>query len=132
MTKTFAIIIFASLIFFSACEKDSGPLIYDSALQDTISFARDIQPIFNANCILCHNQYHPFLNLKDCCSWNELLFTGASAPYVDTLSPKESYLYIRVAGTGQAPPAMPPGGPYLSSDLTAKILRWIEQGARNN
>lgn len=137
MRKLFVIIFCLVLILFFSCEKDSGPVIIEPIVPNPpgpvlVSFANDIQPIFNANCIHCHSQIHPFLNLLSCCSWEQLLLTGSSAPYVDTLNPTESYLYIRLAGAGQNPPEMPPGGPFLQQAETDKILKWIQEGAKNN
>ena len=137
MRNFIALIFCFSVLLFSACEKDSGPIIIkpeipEDTVPDFVSFANDIQPIFNFNCIACHNENHPFLNLKECCSWDQLLNSGVSAPYIDTLNPTESYLYIRVAGAGQNPPEMPPGGPFLIQEETDLILKWIQEGAKDN
>ncbi|HLG35311.1 MAG TPA: hypothetical protein VI757_10555 [Bacteroidia bacterium] len=136
MRKYIIILFSLSALLFSACEKDTGPVIIKPFIPEdtTVNFANDIQPIFNANCIHCHNQIHPFLNLLSCCSWEELVINPTSfwGNYLDTLSPTESYLYIRVAGMGQSPPEMPPGGPYLGQEETDLILKWIQQGAKNN
>jgi hypothetical protein len=140
MKNLFALLLMCLSFLFFSCEKDSGPVfnIPDkvSTVNDSVpsftSFSKDIQPIFNMNCVVCHNENHPFLNLKACCSWEEILISGSSAPYVDTISPSESYLYIKLAGAGQNPAEMPPGGPYLSKPETDKILKWIEEGAKNN
>jgi len=137
MNKLLGVIFILFLLFFFSCEKDSGPLIVEPIVPNPpspvfVSYANEIQPIFNANCVHCHNETHPFLNLLTCCSWDELLISGASAPYVDTLYPSESYLYIRIAGAGQNPPEMPPGGPFLLQAETDKILKWIQEGAKNN
>jgi len=135
--KNFLTFFFCILIlFFSSCEKDQGPLIIIPpqipAPLVPVSFANDIQPIFNAMCVHCHNLGHCCLNLLPDSSWHQLLVTGASAPYVDTLYPTESFLYIRVAGVGQDPPAMPPVPPILLKSETDLILKWIQEGAKNN
>ena len=134
MRKPVVIFFLCSSALFFSCEKDIGPVIKapDVPVKNFVSFSNDIQPIFNANCIVCHTEFHPFLNLKPCCSWDELLVSGSSAPYIDTLSPLESYLYIMVAGADMNPAQMPPGGPYLPKSETDKILKWIQEGAKNN
>ena len=149
--KKLLIFIACLIVAFISCEKDSGPLIIKPKTEppiiipdtlphedtipiiDTIvNYLQDIQPIFTQNCVVCHDQNHAFIDLQECCSWDQLIFSGVSAPYVDTLSPYESYLYIKVAGAGQNPPSMPPSGPFLSEDELNKIIKWIRQGAKNN
>jgi hypothetical protein len=136
MRKIFNIIFCSVIVIFSGCEKDTGPVIIKPIIPEdtTVSFANEIQPIFNANCIHCHNTIHPFLNLLSCCSWEGLVEHPTSfwGSYLDTINPSESYLYVRVHGWGQNPPEMPPGGPYLSDEETDLILAWIRQGAKNN
>ncbi|MCC6384867.1 MAG: hypothetical protein LC117_10505 [Bacteroidia bacterium] len=125
-------------LLLPACEKDSGPVYIkpaDTLTQSLISYAGEIQPLLTTNCALpgnCHNEFHPMLNLLPCCSYDQLLFSGASAPYVDTLSPEESLLYLKITSFNQTPPQMPPGGPYMTQEETGKILEWIAQGAKNN
>ena len=136
--KTSVNFLFVFLLIFTifiSCEKDKGPIIirpdipFQSA--DTfISFIDDIQPILNEFCIECHNQSHPFLDLRDLYSYNELLITGYSAPYVDTINPSNSLLVGRLYGVQYA--IMPPNPPVLSQGKIDTIVVWMRQGARNN
>jgi len=92
-----------------------------------ISFALDIQPIFNANCIasVCHA-------------------TGGRAPMslqpglgyagiIDRVVPGNataSFLIARLSGA--SPPRMPLGGTPLSATSFDLIRSWIDKGALNN
>ena len=128
---TFCILIL-SLVFFIACHKDSGPIIMapPPVQIQPISYSGEIQSIFDAYCVSCHDDAHFALNLQPCCSWDQLWSGGLNAPYVNTLNPALSSLHMRVIGTEL--PAMPPGGPELLQSEKDKIYRWIEEGALNN
>lgn len=131
MKKAFFLLTVFTLSIYS-CEKDSGPYIVNPPTVATpvlVSYINEIQPIFNDYCITCHDEFHPSLNLKTCCSWDQLLNSGASAPYVDTITPINSLLHQRITGT--VAPQMPFGTPLSTSDIDL-ILKWIEEGARNN
>jgi len=128
------IIVFIILaVSVATCKKDSGPYVISPPLPPVpvlISFTNEIQPILDSYCISCHDENHPTLNLKPCCSWYELWTTGVSAPYLDTLNPAQSLLYERIDGT--ISPQMPIGGPTLTQSEMDKILQWIQEGAKNN
>lgn len=117
------------ITLFNSCRKDTGPLVIPGPVTQPVSFSNDIQPIFNSACISCHNATHPSLQLDSCCSYYELLFVGNNAPYVDTVNPAESRLIKRM--TGEIGPTMPLTGA-LPQDQIDLVLRWIEEGARNN
>lgn len=115
---------------FSSCRKDSGPYINPPDVPVPVSFANEIQPIFNSYCISCHDENHPYLNLKSCCSWFELTATGYNAPYLDTINPEQSTLYKRI--TGIIAPVMPSTGTQLAQTDIDIIKKWMEEGAKNN
>lgn len=130
IVRIFAVI---TLIFaFDSCEKDSGPDVRPLPIDTThhVSFSREIQGIFDDRCIVCHNQAHPFLDLRISYSYNELMTTGSSAPYVDIQDPEQSIIYQHVKGETMA--IMPPNGDPLTENQVALILLWIKQGAKNN
>ncbi len=116
-------------VFYSSCRKDTGPIVIAPATTAPVSFRNDIQPLFNSSCISCHNAAHQYLQLDSCCSYYELFFTGTNAPYVDTLVPSQSLIVKRL--TGEIGPTMPLTGPLPQSDIDL-VIRWIEEGAKNN
>jgi hypothetical protein len=103
--------------------------------QSEISYAFDIQPIFNDRCIGCHGNNEPSANL--CLTNYDSLMLGDSnnGPVVNpNAKPRYSILYQKVA---YSPPPfglrMPMDGPlFLSSQKIDYIWQWIYDGAKDN
>ncbi len=93
-----------------------------------VDFSSDIQPIFDVNCIGCHNEGHQKLNLESCCSHDELWTLGAGAPYVDPENPEQSKLYRHLTGDLLL---MPLFGPLPDREIDL-VLKWITEGALDN
>jgi hypothetical protein len=124
--------VFACISFYS-CEKDRGPLLLPPPEDTTsyVSFKTNIQPIFDVYCVRCHNESHPFLDLRPEVSYNELLYDGAHASYVNSPDSVEgTILMLRLRGVTQE--RMPPEWPYPPDMKIDLVRRWIEQGAENN
>ena len=86
-----------------------------------VDFAKDIQPIFQKSCYMCHGPNTHMANLRLDARDSvmaKVVVAGKSA---------DSPLYIRVAGIGEAA-RMPMGG-RLADDQIALIKSWIDQGA---
>ncbi len=92
----------------------------------TVSYRRDIQPIFNRNCVSCHGgQAGLYLD-----SYDHVMAGSARGRVVVPGDPQTSELVRRIRGLSQ--PAMPMGGaPLPASDIEA-IVTWIAEGAPNN
>jgi len=92
-----------------------------------IDFQRDIQPIFEKNCYVCHGpntQTSGFrLDVKQAA-----LAGGKNGKAIVPGKALESPLYARVAGLGGVS-RMPMGGQPLDPALVEKIRRWIDSGA---
>ncbi|HLN54421.1 MAG TPA: cytochrome c [Bacteroidales bacterium] len=102
---------------FSSCEKYSynPPAVDRNAAW---SLSKDIQPIFNSNCVSCHGgAVSP--NLKEGQSYNTLTRGG----YVK-LPAESSRLYTKLNDPSHAA--------RTTAAEKLKILYWIEQGAKNN
>jgi hypothetical protein len=119
----------------------------DTATAETgigeLSFAADIQPIFNANCggTECHEVRTPALISNGYAAIVDVFpLSGASVPYVTPSEPENSYLMHKLDGThtldqnaggcgcGGNGSSMPPTG--MLDPGTRNIVRaWIEQGA---
>lgn len=122
---------FSILAFMNSCNKDIGPNSNDISTvdeNDTISYSTQVQPIFDENCINCHNETHSKLDLRSSVSYSELLYTGFSASYVNTTNPDLSNLYMHLTGTLSQ---MPPSSPLSQTDKDI-IYYWIAQGAVSN
>lgn len=104
---------------------------YDDIIEEVIppntdiKFAADIQPIFNANCVGCHNgSLKP--NLSEGNSYTSITVTNP-----EQIVPNDadgSVLYQRLIGIGNK---MPPGGSLSNKDISL-VKNWINQGAQNN
>ena len=96
----------------------------------TVSFSAQIQPIFTANCVICHSPggIGSFMNLTAGNAYASLVLS--SPPRVIAGSSATSVLYGRI--TGAILPQMPLGGAPLSAADQTLIKNWIDQGAANN
>lgn len=128
MTRhAFFLFILVTSLVLGGCAKDEDPFNTPGTTStDSVSFIGQVIPIFNSYCIQCHNESHPKLNLKSSVAYSQLLETGFSAPYVDTLVPGNSNIYLHL--TAQLP-VMPPSGPLPSQEVST-IFQWIQEGAK--
>lgn len=118
----FLVVICASLALLTSCEYDivvpvKPPPVIEG---DTISYAQDIQPFFNAKCASCH----PALSPPDLSAANSYssLTTGN---FVIANDPSGSILYTKCSpGESMAI--------HTSSEELALMYRWITAGAKNN
>ena len=105
----------SALIVATSCTKDE---YVPFPTPEEVSFVNDIQPFFNTKCTGCHGNTPPNLEFPD--SYDNLINGG----YIDINNPAESKLYKSIeSGTMQS---------YSTPTQTAMVLKWIEQGAKNN
>ncbi len=100
----------------------------------SVSFAGQIQPIFNANCISCHGT-NGGLTLTASVSYSQLYHVTASSSCtslhrVFPIDADNSVLYKKVSGT-TCGSRMPLGGSLLQTEINL-IRDWINQGANDN
>lgn len=92
----------------------------------TVSYRRDVQPIFDGSCVRCHGgQGGLYLD-----SYDHVMAGGAHGPVVVPGDPEASELLRRIRGLSQ--PQMPLGAPPLSPAAIDTIATWIAEGAPNN
>ncbi|MEP7324076.1 MAG: hypothetical protein ABI761_19260 [Saprospiraceae bacterium] len=125
---------YLTLVFYGicicSCTYDNLENHPCSGIPDAISFSADIIPILSANCstLSCHSGPEPTgnLNLEDAVAFNSLSKPGSG--YINTVTPKHSILYSQLFSTSlQMPPDVK-----LDPCSTDLILKWLEQGAKNN
>lgn len=137
MKKSIVIIIL--LIGFFSCTKDQGPVEPEIVIT-TVSFSDDVQPIFDANCSVCHTldqeDYNGGLNLDADKAYNELvdIITVGYAPdkRVVVEDPTNSILWQKINNSMLFGANMPLGSNPLSQQDQDIIKVWIEEGALNN
>ena len=139
----------AALVMLFACAgclDDIGPsvgapiaaLCSNQAGSSTVSFARDLQPIFDARCKFCHypNGGAPIglqvtgLNL----STYETVISGAiMGPVVIPDEPCSSILYLKITPGPPFGSRMPLNGPPFLADGEIQLIHdWIAEGALAN
>ena len=123
------------------------PLVAAAAASrdEQVSFARDVQPIFNAQCVMCHNSDDPHagLVLDAGLSHSQLVGMGSSETSqmlrVAAGKPDQSYIVRKLENThleaGGKGWWMPPPT-HIASSITLQdrtlIRTWIIQGAKDN
>jgi hypothetical protein len=104
------------------------------------SFAKDIVPIFRANCTACHmaSDEPETFSLAPSSAYAELQKQSfeSGLARVQPGKPEQSYLVHKLRGTqakvGGKGEQMPLGGAPLPAEAVAKITDWIAAGAPNN
>ena len=87
-----------------------------------ISYSANIQPIWNDNCVACHQSGTGVpLDLEASVSYDNIINGG----YIDLEEPASSFLYVKIT-PGQSMDQ------YVNDSQRQVILKWIEQGALNN
>ena len=95
-----------------------------------VDFAKDIQPIFEFNCVACHRDGHKKGGLR--MDEKDLAFAGGdSGKGIVPGKPKESLVYVSTSVPTTDDRLMPPlekNGPLKKEEIDL-IFQWIEQGA---
>jgi hypothetical protein len=107
------------LVIVAACEK----VVFEPVEIPTeeVSFAADIQPIWDAKCVSCHPPTKD-LDLTENQAYDELVPDYVTV--ADSADPTNSALYRTLVGSSHAS--------RTSDAEKATIQKWISQGAPNN
>jgi hypothetical protein len=108
-----------------------------------ISFAGDVQPIFLANCVVCHDQVAEGVAASgfSMVDYDSIMKGTKFGPVVIPNSSISSTLYLVIANKTSPEIRMPPHheaslaegrGTPLTQDQIEIIGTWIDQGAPNN
>ena len=122
-------------VAFGGCSDHGDPLGVENPPpgNDPVSYATDIQPIFDANCIGCHGAGgNGGLDLRNGLSHANLVEVAAntsSGILVVAGDAASSVLRQRMGGTLVG--VMPPGGS-LQASVLELVTEWIDDGAMNN
>jgi len=91
------------------------------------SFSKDVLPIFQQSCTMCHGTFGGW----DASSYETVMNSGDNAPVVNPGDVEGSLLAQKILGSQTEGSLMPPGGK-MSEDKIQTILDWIAAGAPNN
>jgi hypothetical protein len=127
---------FSKFGFFSLC-------ILLSGCERQVSFSDDIQPIFQASCVACHDMSaEGYATSGFSLGDYESVMKGTNfGPVVIAKSSISSTLYLVIAGKTSPEIHMPPHhdnalaegrGVPLSEHQIKMVQKWIDQGAQNN
>jgi hypothetical protein len=134
----------AMLISLASCSNNSGtPPSSNTSTVAGVSFSRDIQPLFDLNCVICHQgtgQTVPgSLSLASGVAWGNLINVQSVEVAIFRVAPghpEQSYLINKLAGNqtqvGGIGVQMPYDRAPLSAGQIAMIEQWIAAGAPNN
>ena len=141
-TASIFLVIFA--IAFGACSTPATTPATTGTNQvppvTTISLSADIQPIFNASCVVCHqgNPAAGGMNLESGQAYGNIVNKKSSESALMRVtpgSPENSYLVRKLEGThtqaGGSGDRMPPGSSLPAAQIEL-VRRWISLGAPNN
>ncbi len=119
MRRLMLILTGSMLVVLTACTKYVIPKPdCPEDLPTNVSYTSDVQPLFDANCVMCHGGSQA-PDLSPGWSYDELTQGG----YVDTDFPCDSKLYQVFSGThdGRA-----------SDEEIKTMLGWMTEGAQDN
>ena len=104
-------------------------LFFITFLFSQVNYDSQIQPIFNNNCVFCHqNGGSATLNLA---TYSGVMSGGWSGPAIIAGDYQNSLLYQRIIQPTGTDGSMPPNDP-LSQAQIDLIAQWIEEGAGNS
>jgi hypothetical protein len=110
---------------FNACYYDNKQDLYPGqSICDTVnvSFAKQIKPLIDAQCVGCHNTASPEAGVSLSTHAEILVFAKTGQLYG---------VLARIPPFTQAQ-FMPPGAPKWENCNLAKLKSWIDKGAPNN
>jgi len=123
MRRLLKILTASLVVILAACTKYEIPKPpCPEDLPTSVSYSGDVQPIFDANCVMCHSGGQA-PDLSDGWSYDELI-EGTDQdgnPLVDTDFPCSSGLYVKLSG-----------GHNAEEEEILTILGWIDEGAQDN
>ena len=121
MKRSFLLMIGFIILAVTACEyKYIEPVVIELPPDEVISFAEQVEPIFQGKCIGCHASTNPILTTGNAYS------SLTNGNYVDTVAPTSSPIYVKV-NEGH-----PGGSNVFNATELAILLEWIQEGAQNN
>lgn len=116
----FLILIFMGGLLMSGCYYDNEEELYpapDDCDTTAVSFAADVQPIINNNCISCHSGNTPSGNLR--------------LENYSQISANANNIYNRISLPVTDVNHMPPGI-QLDDCIILKIKTWLDNGTPDN
>jgi len=125
--KTLHVTMAAAVVVLAACGHKEKEVA-------SVSFARQVKPILDQNCIECHKaagQGYAKSGLR-LDSYESLMAGTKFGPVIKPGSSISSSLYLLIAGKSDPSIRMPHNKAPLPSESVELIKEWIDQGANDN
>lgn len=127
MKKIFQYLMMLTLgLMVTSCYYDEMPPVAITPIPDVVSYSKDIQPLWNQDCISCHK---PSATAPDLTSANSYSALTLNNKYVVPGNAASSKMHKSLMGDGAA--IMPTSGKWSDSKI-ALVDKWINDGALNN
>lgn len=125
----------AGLLVLAGCSDEGSDPVAPGGGGPTVSFAADVQPIFNTNCTTCHGlNGNGGLDLRPGEAYGNLVgvdANGYAGKRVVAGDPDASVIYRKLTGATGVGGPMPPAG-MLPTETTDIVRQWIAAGAAEN
>jgi hypothetical protein len=110
----------------TSCYYDEMPPEAVIVIPETVSYSKDVQPLWDQDCISCHK---PNATAPDLTAANSYSALTANNKYVIPGNAAGSKIHKSLVGDGAA--VMPTSGKWSDSKI-ALVDKWITAGALNN
>ena len=110
----------------TSCYYDEMPPEAVIPIPETVSYSKDVQPLWDQDCISCHNTGATSPDLSTANSYSALTINNK---YVIPGNAASSKLHKSLVGDGEA--IMPTSGKWSDSKIEL-VDKWINAGALNN
>lgn len=133
--RRLAVVLAVSVVAVGCSDRGTEPEPGGGGGVGSVSYAADVQPVWNAQCVGCHGAGGSGgLDLRSPDSRTNLV-GAASANWTGELvvpgEPENSVLYLKLTGAPGVGDRMPQGGT-LDADALETVRRWIADGAPDN
>ena len=129
MKKIFQYLMVLTLsLMATSCYYDEMPLEAVIPIPETVSYSKNIQPLWDKDCISCHK---PNATAPDLTAANSFSALTANSKYVIPGNATGSKLHKSLTGDGGAS-LMPSPTTKWSDSKIALVDKWINAGALNN
>lgn len=120
------VIMLAVSLMATSCYYDEIPAEAVIPIPDVVSYSKDIQPLWDQDCVSCHKTG---ATAPDLSAANSYLALTANSKYVISGNATGSKLHKSLVGDGAA--IMPTAGKWSDSKI-ALVDKWITDGALKN